>query len=80
MANLGSCTCSKASLVGEDNSEDCLQEEGHCCVDAKDQSIVLMFHMSGDLNSAVVQVEHTNDYHFYACAMLQISLDGQPQV
>ena len=52
-ANLSPRTSCKASLVGENNSEDCLQNEGHCSVDAKDQSIVLMFHMSGNLNSAV---------------------------
>ena len=58
VANLGPCTCCKASLVSEDYSEDCLQEEGHCHVDTKNKSVVLMLHMSGDLNSAVVQGEY----------------------
>ena len=60
VANLGPCTCCKASLVSEDYSEDCLQEEGHCHVDTKNQSVVLMLHMSGDLNSAVVQIGYSD--------------------
>ena len=53
-ANLGPCTCCKTTLVSEDNCEDGLQKEGHCCVHTKYQSVVVMFHVSGELNSAVV--------------------------